>query len=102
MADSNGSMAALGMLNKTQIQTLLANHVINGTVAYSTGLASGNYTSAAGEPFKFMSNTSGTFVMSAKSTAKIIQSDVIIANGVVHVSSHSPGSMRGGRLWVEG
>lgn len=78
-------LQAVGMLNMTQLQTLLANHVINGSVAYSTDLASSNYTSAAGEPFTFMSNTSGTYVMSSNATAKIIQSDIILSTGVVHV-----------------
>lgn len=81
-----GIQSALGQLNSTQISTILANHVINGTVAYSDRLSTSNYTSAAGEPFTFMSNSSGTFVMSANSTAKIVQSDIIIQNGVVHVS----------------
>ena len=79
-------MSQVGQLNTTQIQTVLANHVINGSVVYSTELASGNYTSAAGEPFMFMSNSSGAYVMSANSTAKIVQSDVILNNGVIHVS----------------
>ncbi|OCF33670.1 hypothetical protein I316_04744 [Kwoniella heveanensis BCC8398] len=76
---------ALGQLNNTQISTILANHVINGTVVYSTGLTSSNYTSAAGEPFTFLSNGTGVFVQSANSTARIIQSDIIINNGVVHL-----------------
>jgi hypothetical protein len=54
-------------------------------VAYSTNIGTGNYTSAAGEPFKFTTNSTGTFVTSANSTAQIIQSDIIIQNGVVHV-----------------
>lgn len=81
----SGIMSALGTLNATQIQTVLANHVINGSVVYSTELMSSNYTSAAGEPFTFMSNSSGAYVMSANSTAKIVQSDIIVQNGVVHV-----------------
>ncbi|WVR08534.1 hypothetical protein IAU60_005589 [Kwoniella sp. DSM 27419] len=88
-APNDAALASLGdalqQLNTTQISTILANHVINGTVVYSTGLASGNYTSAGGEPFKFMSNSSGAYVMSANSTAKIIQSDIIVQNGVVHI-----------------
>ena len=79
-------MSTLGTLNETVITNILANHVVNGSVVYSTDLASGNYTSAGGEPFKFMSNSTGAYVMSANSTAMIVQSDIIIANGVVHVS----------------
>ncbi|WWC98568.1 hypothetical protein V866_005460 [Kwoniella sp. B9012] len=77
--------SSLGQLNSTQVTSVLSNHIINGTVVYSTGLASGNYTSAGGEPFKFISNSTGAYVQSANSTAKIVQSDIILNNGVVHV-----------------
>ncbi|ORY20269.1 FAS1 domain-containing protein, partial [Naematelia encephala] len=75
---------AVSSLNSTVIAGVLANHVINGSVVYSTQLTSSNYTSAGGEPFSFTSNSSGTYVTSANSTAKIVQSDIIIQNGVVH------------------
>ncbi|KAJ9126127.1 hypothetical protein QFC24_002400 [Naganishia onofrii] len=77
--------ALVGTLNATQIQTVLANHVINGTVVYSTLLASANYTSAGGEPFKFMTNATGAFVTSGNTTAQIVAADIPIANGVVHI-----------------
>lgn len=82
----NGVASALGSLNTTQIQTILGNHIINGTAAYSDRLTSSNYTSAAGSPFTFMSNTTGVYVMSGNATARIIQSDIIVENGVIHVS----------------
>ncbi|GHJ89200.1 hypothetical protein NliqN6_5602 [Naganishia liquefaciens] len=75
----------LGTLNTTQIQSVLANHVINGTVVYSTLLTASNYTSAGGEAFTFMSNSSGAYVMSGNTTAMIVAADIPIANGVVHV-----------------
>ncbi|WVW80842.1 hypothetical protein I302_102831 [Kwoniella bestiolae CBS 10118] len=77
--------SSLGQLNATQVTSVLSNHIINGTVVYSTGLGSGNYTSAGGEPFTFVSNSSGAYVRSANSTAKIVQSDIILNNGVIHV-----------------
>jgi len=77
--------AQLGQLNSTQITTVLSNHIINGTVVYSRDLTAANYTSAGGQPFTFMSNSTGAYVMSANSTARIIRSDVILSNGVVHV-----------------
>ncbi|KAK8850523.1 hypothetical protein IAR55_004441 [Kwoniella newhampshirensis] len=80
-----GVTQALGQLNSTQISTILANHVINGTVAYSNQLASANYTSAAGQPFTFTSNSTGTFVSSGGSIARVVQSDVIVSNGVIHI-----------------
>lgn len=52
---------------------------------YSTLLTAANYTSAGGEPFTFMSNSSGAYVMSGNSTAMIVAADIPIANGVVHV-----------------
>jgi len=77
--------SAVGNLTDTQISTILGNHVINGSVAYSTQLGSANYTSAAGEPFKFTTNSTGTFVSSGNSTAKIVQADIPITNGVIHL-----------------
>ncbi|WWC72564.1 uncharacterized protein I206_106526 [Kwoniella pini CBS 10737] len=77
--------SSLGQLNSTQVAAVLSNHVINGTVAYSTRLTSSNYTSAGGEAFTFMSNSTGAYVKSANSTAKIVQSDIILNNGVVHL-----------------
>lgn len=60
--------------------------VINGTVVYSTQLTASNYTSAGGEPFTFMSNSSGAYVMSGNTTAAmIVAADIPIANGVVHI-----------------
>ncbi|KAI5451246.1 hypothetical protein NCC49_001843 [Naganishia albida] len=75
----------IGTLNETQIQTVLANHVINGTVVYSTTLASANYTSAGGQPFTFTTNSTGAFVTSGTTTAQIVAADIPIANGVVHI-----------------
>lgn len=84
-----GAIASqLPSLNETTVQTILANHVINGTVAYSDRITDGNYTSAAGQPFTFMANDTGTYVMSANATARIVQTDIIYNKGVVHVSSN--------------
>ncbi|RSH85332.1 hypothetical protein EHS25_004728 [Saitozyma podzolica] len=62
-----------------------ANHIIKGSVVYSTGFATGNYTSAGGEPISFTSNSSGVYVTVGNSTAKSVQSAIIISNGVVHL-----------------
>ncbi|KAJ9111866.1 hypothetical protein QFC20_002453 [Naganishia adeliensis] len=75
----------IGTLNETQIQTVLTNHVINGTVVYSTLLASANYTSAGGQPFTFTTNSTGAFVTSGTTTAQIVAADIPISNGVVHI-----------------
>ena len=52
---------------------------------YSTDLEETTYTSAGGIPFKFLTNTTGTFVMSGNNTARIIAPDIPMANGVVHI-----------------
>ena len=78
----------LAGLNETTIQTILANHVINGTVAYSDRLTTSNYTSAAGSMFSFMSNDTGTYVMSGDATAMVVSTDAIYNKGVIHVSHY--------------
>jgi uncharacterized surface protein with fasciclin (FAS1) repeats len=72
-------------LTQENITAIVANHVINGTVLYSSQLEGANDTSAGGSPFSFVSNDTGAWVTSGNSTAKIIQSDIIIANGVIHI-----------------
>ncbi|KAG1787952.1 FAS1 domain-containing protein [Suillus plorans] len=73
--------------NNTALIALFGNHIINGTTVYSPGFTNGNnYTSASGEPFAFKTNSSGVYVSSAGSNwARIMRSDVLTSNGVVHV-----------------
>ncbi|KAJ3773225.1 FAS1 domain-containing protein [Lentinula raphanica] len=72
--------------NLTVFTTVLQNHIINGSSVYSTEIVSGsNLTSAAGEPLTFLTNSSGTYVTSGSTTAKILTTDMIAMNGVVHV-----------------
>jgi len=73
--------------NTTALLALLGNHVINGTTVYSPSFYEGkNYTSASGEQLTFTSNSSGTYVSTNSSnTARIMRSDVLTSNGVVHV-----------------
>ncbi|KAG2054460.1 FAS1 domain-containing protein [Suillus hirtellus] len=73
--------------NTTALIALFGNHIINGTTVYSPGFTNGNnYTSASGEPFAFRTNSSGVYVSSAGSNwARIMRSDVLTSNGVVHV-----------------
>ncbi|KAG0697198.1 FAS1 domain-containing protein [Suillus ampliporus] len=73
--------------NITALISLFGNHVINGTTVYSPEFGNGkNYTSASGEPFAFRTNSSGVYVSSAGSNwARIMRSDVLTSNGVVHV-----------------
>lgn len=59
--------------------------VIAGAAVYSTALTSSNYTSLGGEAFTFISNDTGVYVQSGQAIARIVRSDVITQNGVVHV-----------------
>ena len=77
--------STIATLNSTLVFRVIDNHVINGSVVYSTELAQRNYTSQGGEPFVITSNATGAYVTSGMTTAKIIQSDIILENGVVHV-----------------
>ncbi|GAA6039298.1 hypothetical protein NBRC10512_001164 [Rhodotorula toruloides] len=80
------AMSMIGQLNQTQIADVLLNHVLNGTVAYSTQLGSaGNLTTAGGAPISFMTNSTGAFVKTSNATAQIIRADIPISNGVVHL-----------------
>lgn len=89
-APSNQAAASLisannsNLGNVSTLTALLGNHVVNGTTIYSTQLPL-NTTSASGEPLITSTNSSGAFVSSGSSTAKIIQPDILISNGVLHI-----------------
>lgn len=71
--------------NRTQLWTLLRNHIINGTTLYSSSFVNSTYVSAAGQYLQFSSNSTGKFVTSGNTTARIIQPDVLVKNGVFHI-----------------
>jgi len=71
--------------NNTELWDVLRNHIINGTTVYSPSFVDTTYTSAAGENLHFTSNSSGKFVTSGNVTALIVQPDVLIKNGVIHI-----------------
>jgi uncharacterized surface protein with fasciclin (FAS1) repeats len=71
--------------NETELWDILRNHVINATTVYSPSFVNVTYTSAAGENLHFSSNSSGKFVTSGNTTAAIIQPDVLLKNGVIHI-----------------
>jgi len=78
--------ATLTSANTSTLTNVLLNHVINGTAVYSSQLTNGaNFTSAGGEPLTFTSNSTGLWVTSGSASAKVIQSNVLTANGVVHL-----------------
>jgi len=71
--------------NTTQVWDVLRNHIINGTTVYSPSFDNVTYISAAGQYLHFRSNSSGRFVTSGDTTAQIIQPDLLVKNGVLHV-----------------
>ncbi|EPQ28138.1 uncharacterized protein PFL1_04465 [Pseudozyma flocculosa PF-1] len=65
---------------------VLSNHYIPGSVVYSTAIKDvPSATSGSGQELKFMANDTGAYVMSGNVTAKIVRTDYVAANGVVHV-----------------
>lgn len=59
--------------------------LINGTSVYSPELVGQSFVSAAGEALTFAINETGQYVTSGNTTAQIVQPDVLLRNGVVHV-----------------
>ncbi|KAI0638779.1 hypothetical protein C8Q77DRAFT_1151809 [Trametes polyzona] len=82
--EANSTISSL-QSNATLLQAVFQNHLINGTTVYSPELPGQNFTSAAGEPLSFVLNATGHFVTSGNITAQIIQPDVLLPNGVIHV-----------------
>ncbi|THH26849.1 hypothetical protein EUX98_g7337 [Antrodiella citrinella] len=79
------AQSSLQGLNSTQLQNLVYNHFLNGTTVYSTQFS--NLTTAAGEKLGFTFNSTGQYVTDSatNTTARIVQPDVLLPNGVIHV-----------------
>jgi uncharacterized surface protein with fasciclin (FAS1) repeats len=71
--------------NRTRLWDILKNHIINGTTVYTPSFDNTTYVSAAGQNLHFTSNSSGKFVTSGNTTARITQPDVLVKNGVFHI-----------------
>ncbi|KAG6873061.1 hypothetical protein C0995_003541 [Termitomyces sp. Mi166 len=97
LQNAESSLASLAN-NQTALANILQNHYINGTSYYSpqlygvasnessSDLGSSIFVSAAGEPFGFNTNSSGTFVTSGNgASARIVKSDLLTENGVIHI-----------------
>lgn len=79
------ALPALMSANTTVATSVLLNHILNGTVAYSTTLTNGmNVTSGSGEPLRIAKNGTGVFVSSGNVTAKVVRADIPLKNGVLH------------------
>lgn len=69
------------------MRTGLIRQVINGDVRYSTELDAGDtWISAAGQTVAYGVNATGAFITSGGAIARIVRSDILCTNGVVHVS----------------
>lgn len=82
-------MNQYNMANDTQKRAVIANHVVNGTVVYSTQLSGDNAvrnaTSASGEQLTFEEDDDALYVRSGDVRARIVRSDNLASNGVVHI-----------------
>ncbi|KAI9787939.1 MAG: hypothetical protein M1816_007339 [Peltula sp. TS41687] len=73
--------SALPNLTTQQLAQILAYHVVNGTVAYSSTLMNQTVRSENGQELRITVAGGSVFVNSAK----VVLADVLVANGVVHV-----------------
>ncbi len=84
-APSNAAFQNIGsVLANASVETLtgvLGYHVVNGTVAYSSTLSNTTVRSLTGQEIRITVNNGSIFVNSAK----VVNPDVLVANGVVHV-----------------
>ncbi|KAF4982844.1 hypothetical protein FZEAL_1636 [Fusarium zealandicum] len=84
-APSNAAFAQIGSvvgdLSDDDLGGILAYHVINGTVGYSSMLENGTLETAGGEDITISIIDGDVYV----NEAKVIIPDVLISNGVVHV-----------------
>ncbi|CAD6893321.1 unnamed protein product [Tilletia controversa] len=86
-APTNAAIEAIqstaSTLNNTQLQALLSQHVLNGSVVYSNAIGD-SAVNAAGQTLSFTKNNTGVFVKLANTTAKITQTNILFRGGVVH------------------
>ncbi|PVH99098.1 Fasciclin-domain-containing protein [Periconia macrospinosa] len=74
--------SAIGGLSNETLQNILAYHVVNGTVAYSTLLEDGqNVTASDGQNLTITLRNGSVFV----NQARVVTANVLVGNGVVHV-----------------
>ncbi|KAG0143879.1 hypothetical protein CROQUDRAFT_65692 [Cronartium quercuum f. sp. fusiforme G11] len=78
--------ALSGTANVSNFQAVLLNHLVNSTVLYSTVIANvTNATSAGGALLTFASSSGSETITLGSKTLKIVQSDILIKNGVIHL-----------------
>lgn len=72
--------SALGNISATDLATILQYHVINGTIAYSNSIGNGSVETLGGDVNLTVADSS-VFV----GQARVVNADVLISNGVIHV-----------------
>ncbi|KAL7417222.1 FAS1 domain-containing protein, partial [Mrakia frigida] len=72
-------------LTAEELTTILSNHVVAGSVLYSTNIGQSDAFSLAGQQFTFALNGETLTVTSGDVTANVVTADIIVANGVVHL-----------------
>jgi uncharacterized surface protein with fasciclin (FAS1) repeats len=84
-APNNAAFQAIGSalpnLSMSDLAGILAYHVVNGTVGYSSTLSNTTLKSLGGGDLTIRIEGGSVFVNSAK----VVTADVLVANGVVHV-----------------
>lgn len=85
-APNNDAFAAIaslvGNLSSDDLSSVLAYHVISGSVLYSSDLSNGTQESLGGDDLDITISEEGDVYVNA---ARVVVSDILIANGVVHV-----------------
>lgn len=74
--------SALENLSESDLANVLAYHVVNGTVGYSTDLVNGTSLQTANGANLTVTVENGTVFVNA---ARVVTPNVLVANGVVHV-----------------
>ncbi|ORY39744.1 hypothetical protein BCR35DRAFT_336530, partial [Leucosporidium creatinivorum] len=66
---------------RQEVVNTIANHFVQpGTVLYSTNLTSGlNVTSASGQPLGVVTNSTGRFITSNRTTARIVRNNILLS-----------------------
>lgn len=85
-APNNDAFAAIGSLvanlSTDDLSSILEYHVISGSVLYSSDLSNGTQETLGGEDVEITISEEGDVFVNA---ARVVLSDILIANGVVHV-----------------
>lgn len=83
------SMQQISSATPEQQMAVLANHVLNSTVVYSTQLGDDEgisaATTASGQQLTFEEREDSVFVRSGDTEARIVRSDILTDNGVIHL-----------------